>query len=784
MKLSSLPVAFRVSLAVAVPIIALCIISTLYILDNFNSARQMERVQHVTDIGQSVSRLVHELQKERGSSAGFVGAKGTGEFPGLLAKQKLKTDEALNAFQKSIEIHLDVLNDPHLDSAYNTLDVDLGNLNGHRQTVQTLSYNVQETVGPYTGMIAKLLEMVALSTHDASGSDLASDLTAFLALMNVKENAGVERAIGSNAFAGGAITQDKHERVVSLISNQNGFLKEFRMLMSDQWDEKLDANVAKQEWQDVIDARRILVDGLYRADQNLLTTYTGPEWFALTTKRIELLMEFETYFVDDIDSKAEILKEEFSGKAYVILWVSLVSIVFAGILSALMIVSVVRPIKNISAQLGKLADGETDIRVSGQSRKDEIGVLSRAADAFLVSSKERQELMEENTRKEQKALEERRQTMRDMADEVKFATKETVMVVSEAATDLMAGSKEMFQQLAVAKENAGSVDSAAQATMEATDQASTLANELSIAISEVAENVVKGDEIAKGAVDEADVSRQGVEELDEAAKQIGDFVNIITELAEQTNLLALNASIESARAGEAGRGFSVVAEEIKQLANQTNRSASQISDRVNQIQSKTENAVASIGKITQSVKDIGEVTSSVAAAIEEQRASTASFSQFLEENREAIKGVADGVGDLSVIANQSSDKAERMGDLAESMVNQSREVSETIPKIVEGAVEKVERRRCERIEIEKSVKLTDDRGKRGTVLADVSQSGASIIGEVFGDNVKISIEGVCDGLRAHVIWKKEENVGIHFEKNISQDMVNQIVQRQERSRAA
>lgn len=784
MRFSSMPIALRVGLAVALPIFALCLTATLYTLDHFSSAKKMEQVQHVTDISRTVSILIHELQKERGKSAGYVGAKGKGEFPSLLKEQHELTDNALYSFESTIRGHLDALDDPYLDEVYEVLETDLSEVLVHRSGVIRLEYSLADTVGPYTSSISDLLEMVALSTHDASGSDLASDLTSLLALMNAKENAGIERAIGASTFAGGAITRDKYETAISLISRQKGFLDEFKMLMSDKWDEKLAAYEAKPEWNKVSRARQVLLDGLYTGDSNILAEYTGPKWFALTTDRIELLMSFETELVSYISDKANKLRSDFEKYANLSLWAAVFVVGITIIVSTFIILSVVRPIRKISVQLDQLASGRTDIKVSGLSRGDEIGMLSRAASAFLTASRERQAMMEEKANQEAISLEERREAMRVMAEEVKGATKKTVSLVSAAADTLMTNSREMCDQLSAAKGNASDVDQAAQATMESTEQAATLAGELNMAISEVAQNVVKGDEIARGAVELADTSRADVQELDEAAKQISDFVNIISELAEQTNLLALNATIESARAGEAGKGFSVVAEEIKQLANQTNRSASQISDRVGHIQSKTENAVASIGKITKAVQEIGGVTASVAAAVEEQRASTESFSNFLEENRKSLKGVAAGVGGLSQITIESAESALRIGGLAEDMAHQSKEVSETIPRIVESAVEAADRRRSERIEVVKPFEITDSSGKRPATILDISETGAHIEGELKGEDVSLTVAGLSSPFKAKVVWTNDGQAGVHFDTALSANELDNFIRLQNKSKAA
>lgn len=776
MKLSSLPIAVRISFSVAMPVIVLCICASLYILDHFSSARKMERVQHITELSHSVSLFVHELQKERGRSAGYLGAKGQGEAAVLLNSQYPVTDEAMSKFEGSIEEHLVAIDDQLLSKMYWDMEHELKVVLDHRTGVQNFKYSLPETVGPYTRTIAKLIGLAAEATKAASGSHSVGDLSAFIALMNAKENAGIERAIGSNAFAKGVVTENSHKKVLNIVSRQEAFLQQFRMLMSPEWGAKLDEYKQKTDWKSVVEARKILIDTAYDQSANKIAQYTGPEWFALTSKRIELLMELEQNLGDEIDAEAYNLGRHYQQNAYFILISCIACVIGTIIFSIIMVISVVKPINRVSHQLGLLVDGQTEIEVSGTDRKDEIGVLSRAAKAFREASRERQRMEREKAERETAELAERRETLSIMADEVKTASGKSVEVVSRAADSLLQGSRGMTERMTVAKENARVVNESAQATMDSTEQAASLAGELNSAIAEVAENIVRGDTIVRNAVELADESRGNVSDLDKAAQQIGDFVGIIAELAEQTNLLALNATIESARAGEAGKGFSVVAEEIKQLANQTNRSASQISERVNQIQSQTHTAVNSIGAITKSVEDIGDVTASVAAAIEEQRSSTESFTQFLHENGNALRGVANGVNDLSEIAIEGAQSAEQIGLLAEEMAAQSKEVSETIPQIVDKAIVAAERRGAKRVKVEQSFQVKDGDVLSPAMLSDVSLTGAHVKAHISGTAIELIVVGISSPIKAKVVWNNNGQAGVQFRQELTAGQFDRICQ--------
>ena len=210
-----------------------------------------------------------------------------------------------------------------------------------------------------------------------------------------------------------------------------------------------------------------------------------------------------------------------------------------------------------------------------------------------------------------------------MADEFESNVATVVETVSGAAEELQ-----------------GSFASMAAAAEETNTQASsvsTASDQLRSAIDEISQLVVRSTDIAQKAVSEATKSSEMVGGLQEGAQRIGDVVTIIKDIAEQTNLLALNATIEAARAGEAGKGFAVVASEVKSLANQTGKATQEISEQVAEIQESTSGAVDAIESISTIINGIAEAVTSISAAVEEQAAATQEVAQNISGVTEASK---------------------------------------------------------------------------------------------------------------------------------------------------
>jgi len=155
--------------------------------------------------------------------------------------------------------------------------------------------------------------------------------------------------------------------------------------------------------------------------------------------------------------------------------------------------------------------------------------------------------------------------------------------------------------------------------------------------------------------------------LSDSAQKIGDIVKLIQTIAEQTNLLALNATIEAARAGEAGRGFAVVASEVKSLAVQTAKATEAIVGQILAVQGSTASAAESIRRITQRMHQIQHYASGVAASIEQQSAATSNISSNVASAAQAAQAMAEALGDVAGAATKTQTSAEVVLEAAQSV---------------------------------------------------------------------------------------------------------------------
>ena len=740
----------------------------------------MSRAVQLAEFTETVGDLVHELQKERGRTAGFVAGAGAENLKSPLLAQQKETDAVLAVFRKAAEDTINVFETQTQKNHFNEVYRLLETLERHRARVASLQLGVNESVRDYTAMVDSLIILVNDELSLLTASDLSIDMQGFLTLLRAKEASGLERAQGNAAFASGEMPLDRHQALLALISEQKAYFDDFHQTMPKAWSDQLSELRKGEVFKAVDGARAVLTAAGYGGG---LTGYTSGEWFAMTTTRIDELKAISDALVAEIEERAHTAKAHANISISIVLIATAAVVIPSVILSFLLINSIVGPMQGITASLDKLAKGATDVEITGRKRGDEIGVLARAAQEFLHMSKQREQMIEERTAQEHESLQERRKVLAQMAREVEDATQETVNQIVRAAEELAATATTMQGTLATASRNADDANSATSESLDGTNRASELASELNSAIGEVTVSIVKGDQLARDTVQVAADSRACVEELNEATQQIGDFVRVITELADQTNLLALNATIESARAGEHGKGFAVVATEIKQLASQTNRSANEITERVKQIQERTQTAVDAIGKISDSINMLGGVTSSVAAAVEEQRASTDSFAQFLHSNRTSIEGVATRVSELVGITRQTADGAVEIAKRVSNMAQTSRDASKSIPQIVQRAVAAADNRKAPRQELNTPARIVGAGEPSSTLIKDVSASGARVSRPTEG-SFELDLPGRLGKVSAETAWSNERESGVRFNEPLKSNIMEQLLAMHKKSDAA
>ena len=331
---------------------------------------------------------------------------------------------------------------------------------------------------------------------------------------------------------------------------------------------------------------------------------------------------------------------------------------------------VIRPILEVTAGLHDTAEGEGDLtKRLNVRRSDEIGVLARWFDVFVAK-------------------------LNDIIVDI-GANAETV---TSSSREVLSASDQMLQESDDLKNKANGVAAASEemtvsmnSVAAACEQAATnigfvaeAAEEMRLALDSVVQECSRAQGVTSSASSQVQTAATRVSELGEAAKEISNVSQVITDIADQTNLLALNATIEAARAGEAGKGFAVVAGEIKALANQTQEATQQIKARIDSIQASTNDTVKEVGLITTVIADVETIMGAIAASMTEQSARAAEVAQNIEQASMGIGEVNENVAQSSQVSAQIAGDISDVSDLALEMANRShhmRESSESLSEL-------------------------------------------------------------------------------------------------------
>ncbi len=345
--------------------------------------------------------------------------------------------------------------------------------------------------------------------------------------------------------------------------------------------------------------------------------------------------------------------------------------------------SLSKPISMLAKSMLELADGDFSIVLPGLTRKDEVGLVTRAVEKFKVVAERRaQEEAEAKINRDQVLAEQRRGDMNRIADGFEAVVGQIVQTVSSTSNELESSASALTGTAERGKQLATMVAAASEEASTNVQSVASATEELSTSVNEISRQVQESARMASEAVDQARGTTERVSELSKAATRIGDVVELINTIAGQTNLLALNATIEAARAGEAGRGFAVVASEVKALAEQTAKATGEIGQQISGIQMATQESVNAIKEISGTIERLSEVSSTIAAAVEQQGAATQEISRNVQHAAHGTQQVSSNITDVERGASETGTASSRVLSAAQSLSSDSNRLKLEVQKFL------------------------------------------------------------------------------------------------------
>ncbi|MEQ8664092.1 MAG: methyl-accepting chemotaxis protein [Rhodospirillales bacterium] len=343
------------------------------------------------------------------------------------------------------------------------------------------------------------------------------------------------------------------------------------------------------------------------------------------------------------------------------------------------------PLGGVTGAMGRLANNELETEIPYGERTDEIGAIADTLRVFKENAQEMQRLESERKEIDKRTEEEKRAMFINLANNFEASVGNVVNNVSSAATELRASAENMSSSADMTISQSKSVTDVSERASENVQMMAAAAEELSRSIEAIGLQVSESSQIAAEAVSESEEANRMIQGLVEASQKIGDVVNLITDIAEQTNLLALNATIEAARAGEAGKGFAVVASEVKNLANQTAKATEEIGSQIADIRNATENSVRAIENTSKTIGRINEISVAISTSVDEQKQATVEIAQNAERAASGTDEVASSILKVSEAAGETGEASIEIQNAAAELSQQS----ETLSKEVDGFLAKI-----------------------------------------------------------------------------------------------
>lgn len=617
-------------------------------------AANMSVAHELSEVAVAGNQLVHEIQKERGSSAVYLGSQGN-RFKNEVRIQRQQTDKSVSHFLAAYKSTRGDIESTKIKRLLSDIAQQLGDLPKLRQGIDSLSIPLAQAIGTLTKANSNLLNintMLAAEVQDSATSRLAISYVYFL---NAKERAGIERAVVSSILASNQASAKQKERSITLAVEQDRYMQLFEEMATPET-----LAMAKQEIDSGIENKVINVRQTVWAN-NTDFGIEAQTWFALASERINGLKAAESRIERNFQQILSDKKGQANSSFTLLLIMSLLAVAATAVLCIYSSQLINKQLNSISSAMQGLGQN-SDLSVQATAfAKDDLGQLALSFNQMVTHIRGLINNMKD-------------------ADNSLNTTLKSLQDVSNNVNSQVNSGLEQTQMAAVAMNQMGStVQEVAQNCSNAAAR-SEQANKSAQAGSQLLQSVR---EEMKSLSTELSGSHEVIHQLADDSSEIGSILDVIRGVAEQTNLLALNAAIEAARAGEQGRGFAVVADEVRSLASKTQESTGQIQENIEKLQvgsrkavnaitqslelasttdTSLNNTIDNIGEIIEQISDVNSMNIQIATATEEQSSTVEEINRNVQVIKQQYDDTSGSVTELHQATEEVNQLSQQLSD--------------------------------------------------------------------------------------------------------------------------
>ena len=724
--ISKLSIKQKLIAIMLIPLIIVILLAAKLAYDSYRSLENLKSLDKVVILSTKIGALVHETQKERGMTAGFIGSKGV-KFKDDLPKQREEVNKQITFLNEFLsDFDKSKYNDDFIKNLNSGLEK-LKDLQGVRNSVNSLNIAAPIAIAYYTDTNTLLLNTLGTIVKFSNSPNVTKELGSYMNFLLAKERTGIERAVGTNTFAQNKFTEGLKARFYTLIAEQTAYLDIFSKIASKDIVDFYLKTVVGKDIEEVEKMRKIALFSNIEENFGVEPNY----WFERITNKINLLKQVEDHISIHLLNEINLEKDEATFHLILFSLLSIFGIGITMILARTIAFTILIDVASVRAGIEEffafINFEKDDIKLIGVDSTDELGMMSKIINKNIANTKANiqrdRELIADTIRVansinkghlDQKimvnsnnpALNELKDIINEMLNTLNSNISNILTVLTSYSkldfrprlkdNDLEGIIQELEKDINILrdvitqtlldnkkvgftlKENANILSFNMQSI-------STAANSQAASLEEITSNITnntqtttkmasygeKVKESIKIGQDLANKTVSSMEDINKQALAINEAIGVIDQIAFQTNILSLNAAVEAATAGEAGKGFAVVAGEVRNLASRSAEAANEIKRIVQLATSKTKEGSEVANSMIEGYTSLNENISITLDLI--QNVTTASKEQSI-----GMVQINDAVNNLDQITQKNAQSASEANEIAKQTLKISNEIIEQV----------------------------------------------------------------------------------------------------------